>query len=113
MVLQKTDASKRPFETVKPLAVKLGMNPVVGEHTTETGGIHVFDNRFKVGEHEVSAATLWGLASVMRASASTMSCRVGRVQTDEQAVVQKTGGVPGLLYPFAMDYAGLGCDCLH
>ena len=113
MVLQKTDASKRPFETVKPLAVELGMTPEVGVRTPETGGVNVFDNRFKVDKHKVSAATLWGLASVVRASASTMCCRVGRAQTDEQVGVRKAGGVPGLLCPFAMHCPEVGYDCLY
>ena len=55
MLLQRTDASKRPYETVEPLALTLGMTPVEGMRSPQEGGPLVFDNCFEVGEHEVSA----------------------------------------------------------
>ncbi len=55
MLLQKTDASNRPYETVQPLAVTLGMTPKEGKRSPEKGGVNVFDNRFEVDDHEVSA----------------------------------------------------------
>lgn len=63
-MLQKSDASNRPFETVKPLAVSLGMEPTQGQRTPETGSGNVFDNRFDVSAHEVSVSALQSLGSV-------------------------------------------------
>lgn len=47
------EASERPFETVEDLARRLGMTPEEGKRTPETGGDHVFDNRFEAEEHKV------------------------------------------------------------
>ncbi|CAL5223527.1 g6059 [Coccomyxa viridis] len=47
----KSDASNRPFETVEPLAVALGMKPTEDQRTQEAPGVNVFDNCFEVDQH--------------------------------------------------------------
>lgn len=51
--MQTLDNSNRPFETVKPLAVELGMDPVMDERTVTNSG--VFDNKFREKEHEAGS----------------------------------------------------------
>ncbi len=48
--MQKRRSSNRPYETVKPLAEKLDMDPVMDERTPTKGG--VFDNTFLEEEHK-------------------------------------------------------------
>ena len=48
------EASERPYETVEPLAKRLGMIPQEGERMPKQGGNLVFDNRFEAEEHKVT-----------------------------------------------------------
>ncbi len=52
-VLQKPTSSRRPFDTVAPLAVSLGMNPVLGDRTGDHGD-GVFDAQINRDDHDVS-----------------------------------------------------------
>ena len=52
-VMLQEEASERPFETVRQLAERLGMDPQEGKHTPEAGGDRVFDNCFEAEEHKV------------------------------------------------------------
>ena len=54
LVMLQDEASERPFETVKPLAIRLEMRPVEqGVQMPE--GIPAFDNYFKAQQHEVTS----------------------------------------------------------
>ena len=54
LVVLQEEASERPFETVQPLAERLGMSPQEGERNPETGGNNVFDNRFEAEDNKVN-----------------------------------------------------------
>ena len=92
MWLQRTDASNRPYETVEPLAVTLGMTPKPGDRTQKGPGVNVFDNRFEVDEHKVNAPALWSLDSGMCAPASSMCCYMGIALSIEHSSTSGSAG---------------------
>ena len=51
--VQASSASTKAFETVEPLAVRLGMEPQQNARTPESGGAGVFDNCFAELDHQV------------------------------------------------------------
>ena len=72
--MQKRRNSNRPYETVKPLAEKLGMDPVMDERTPTKGG--VFDNTYLEGEHK--AGTFFSALCRCGHSRAATSCVVDR-----------------------------------
>ena len=53
--MQTLDNSNRPYETVEPLAHKLGMTPEMHKRTVADGG--VFDNTFREKEHKAGSCS--------------------------------------------------------
>ena len=53
LVMLQDEASERPFETVKPLAIRLQMRPVE-QGVRMPGGVPAFDNYFEAQQHEVN-----------------------------------------------------------
>lgn len=52
-LLQKATSSRRPFDTVAPLGVQLGMDPQMGERTGSRGE-NVFDAKIRRDDIDVS-----------------------------------------------------------
>lgn len=56
--VQGSSASTKAFETVEPLAVRLGMEPQQNTRTPESGGAGAFDHCFAELDHQVSPCCL-------------------------------------------------------